>query len=302
MCSKRCRTWSTGGQPSISMYNIVFGQSMRCGRVMDHGYLWDVSRYMKPLGSAAVGPLQCAGYVVCDNRLARTVVAIMATNPRSLWTPLLWGHGSTTRSCTVCTFTLNLQWRQSPSSTLEAAYRDPQSTGMSFLGLAETEEQLPRRVSNSSCSHGEESPISTPTPTLNNWLWTRVIKSEMTIFRFVCRGEVNIAMEWRLRLQYLQRHTIAYVRTYLPSYNRLSAVAFERQMTIDISTSFVERKSTSPRRSVSSFETDSTTHDGDWEPEYGDLWRSSWTVCHLRRSSWLEVKTVDADSAIDYRA
>jgi len=58
----------------------------------------------------------------------------------SLWTPLLWGRGSFV-SCTMCTFTLNLQQQQPQCSTREAAYGDPRSMGMSFLGLAETEEQ-----------------------------------------------------------------------------------------------------------------------------------------------------------------
>ena len=62
--------------------------------------------HMKHPGSAAGGLLQCAGYVICD-RLERPAVAIVAMTPRSLWTPLLWGWGSTSRSCTVCTFTLN---------------------------------------------------------------------------------------------------------------------------------------------------------------------------------------------------
>jgi len=33
-------------------------------------------------------------------------------NRWSLWTPPLWGRESTTRSCTVCTLILNLQWLQ----------------------------------------------------------------------------------------------------------------------------------------------------------------------------------------------
>ena len=46
--------------------------------------------HMKPPGSAAVGPPEeRAGYVICDNRLERPAVAIVAMNPRSLWTPLL---------------------------------------------------------------------------------------------------------------------------------------------------------------------------------------------------------------------
>jgi len=50
---------------------------------------------------------------VCDLRqqTRETGGGNWAMNPRSLWTPLLWGRGSFV-SCTVCTFTLNLQWRQ----------------------------------------------------------------------------------------------------------------------------------------------------------------------------------------------
>jgi hypothetical protein len=44
--------------------------------------------HTKPPGSAAVDPLQCAGYVICD-RLERLVVGIVAMNPRSLWPPQL---------------------------------------------------------------------------------------------------------------------------------------------------------------------------------------------------------------------
>jgi hypothetical protein len=46
--------------------------------------------HTKPPGSAAVGPREeFAVYVICDNRLERPAVAIVAMNPRSLWTPLL---------------------------------------------------------------------------------------------------------------------------------------------------------------------------------------------------------------------
>jgi len=88
---------------------------------------------------------------------------------------------------------------------------------------------------------------------------------------------------------------------------------------------FVERKSTLPRRGASNFDIDSTSHDWDREAVYENQRCSSWlehyllyisstryrqwqqrsrynrTVCHLRRSGWLEVKTVEADSTIDYR-
>jgi len=96
----------------------------------------------KPPGSAGVGPpAERAGYVICDNRLERPAVAIVPMNPWSLWTPRLWGRGSFVRSCTMCTFTLNLQRGQPNSSTQVAAYRDPQSTGMCSIGLAHTEER-----------------------------------------------------------------------------------------------------------------------------------------------------------------
>jgi hypothetical protein len=55
---------------------------------MDCGYLGDVGRHTKPPGGAAVGPLQCTRYVICDS-LERPVVAIVAMKPESLWAPLL---------------------------------------------------------------------------------------------------------------------------------------------------------------------------------------------------------------------
>jgi len=131
---------STGGKAKErSTYNMV---CIVCEKWAGNGprilrRCWQT--HTKPPGSAAVGPRRCAVYVICD-RLERPAVAIVGMNPRSLWTPLLWGRGSFL-SCTVCTFTLNLQWRQPHSSTREAAYGDPRCTGMSFLGLAETEER-----------------------------------------------------------------------------------------------------------------------------------------------------------------
>jgi len=94
------------------------------------------------------------------------------------------------------------------------------------------------------------------------------------------------------------------------------------------STSFVERMSTSPWRSVSNFNTDNTTHECDREAPYRNQLRCHWleqyfrhstqhvlpvciyfqtryqsrynrTVCYLQRSSLLPVKTFEADSTID---
>jgi len=67
MCSKRFQNRSTGCQPSRSTYSMEFRQSIRSGRVIDRGYFADVGR-SKPPGSAAVGPLHCAGYRIWANR------------------------------------------------------------------------------------------------------------------------------------------------------------------------------------------------------------------------------------------
>ena len=101
-------------------------------------------------------------------------------------------------------------------------------------------------------------------------------------------------------------------------YNQLWAFAFKSETRILVS--FVERKSTSPWRSISNFDADSKTHDWDREGTYVKQQGSSWldlyfrysssmqyrsrynrTVCHIRRSGWLEVMTVEADSTINYR-
>ena len=84
---------------------------MSSGRVMDRGYLGDVSKHTwNPLGGRWFVRYSALG--MWFGQPERPAVAIVAMNPRSLWTPLLWGWGSTTRSCTVCTFTISLQWRQ----------------------------------------------------------------------------------------------------------------------------------------------------------------------------------------------
>jgi len=89
------------------------------GQVIDSWYLGDVGRHPKPPASAAIGPQQCPRYVVCDNRLDRLAVAIVAMNPPSLWTPLPWEWGSIIRSCTVCTFDPNASTMPTPFLHLE---------------------------------------------------------------------------------------------------------------------------------------------------------------------------------------
>jgi len=122
-----------------------------------------------------------------------------------------------------------------------------------------------------------------------------------------------------------------------PLYNSSYALASKHKMMINTSTSFFERKLTSPGGSVSNFDApratgyanfnaNSTTHNWDgkgadenewcssWLEQYlrniSSMWYQQWqqssrynrTVCHLWRSSPLEVKTVEVDSTIDYWA
>jgi len=132
---------------------------------MDCRYLLDVARHTKPTGSSAVGPQLCAGYVICNNGLRRTTVVYMAMIWESLWTSWLWWWGRITRSCTLFTITLNCQWWQPQSSTQEALYKDPQCTGIRFLGLVELDEQPTEKCLQFNCSCGEASPILTLTVT-----------------------------------------------------------------------------------------------------------------------------------------
>jgi len=163
----------------------------------------------------------------------------------------------------------------------------------------------------------------------------RLQRNDDQHIHFVCRAEVNIATEKRLQFRRatvqqvmpisIPTQTHLRIRTHTLDYSSI------HHRTTDYehlrgkgkqwsSATFVERKSTTPWRSVSNFDTGSTTHDWDREAAYENQRRSSWleqylrysstryrsrynrTVCHLRRSGWLEVKTVEADSTIDYRA
>jgi len=314
----------------------------------------------KPPGTAVLGQLHCAVYVICG-RLESPLVAIVAMNPLSLWTPLLWGWGSTTRSCTICTFTLNLQWRQPQSSTWEAVYGDPRSTGICFLGLAEKEERPPEK-----CVE------------FRHWHWHWLIHDYSSIrhlttvhehlhfnsnddqlFHFVCGAEVNIAMEKSLQCRCATYNRLCQFWCDTNTYSTPLPSATEQLATINTSTSFVERKSTLRWRNGSNFNTDRYTfalvhtHSTTRSSATGQLlmstcvskettidssracvqrnqhprgevspistataqpmigterlrkrieWCSSRTVCHLRRSGWLEVMAVEADSTIDYWA
>jgi len=138
----------------------------------------------------AIGSLQSTGYVIGDNRIKRLVVAIVSMNLRGLWTLLQWGRGSITKSCAVCTYTLNLQWRQPHSSTRKATYGESQSAGKSFQWQTNTEGRPWREESNSNYSKREATSISTRTPT-HTWLhehpppstppWAHVFPMEMMI-------------------------------------------------------------------------------------------------------------------------
>jgi hypothetical protein len=104
----------------------------------------------KPPGSPVVGPWEeYVGYEICD-WLERLAVAIMTLNPRSLGTPLLSGQGNFV-SCTVCIFTLNLQWRQ------PLLHPGGRIWGSTIYGTHD----FPRARWNWRVTCGEESPIST---------------------------------------------------------------------------------------------------------------------------------------------
>jgi len=204
---------------------------MRTGWVVDRRYLRSVGRYTKPPGSTPVTQVQCTGCVISD-RLGRPKVANVALNPRCLWTPLLCEWESITRSSTVCTFTLNLQW-QPHSSTWEAVYGDPQSTEMSFLGL--TQEELPSekhlQFELLSCRNVSNIDTDTHTDTYST-LWAAATTSYDEHFHCVCRAEVNIAMEKRLKFRYRHRQTFLYLYTPSPPYNRFWAVLIRMEMKI----------------------------------------------------------------------
>jgi len=165
-------------------------------------------------------------------------------NPRSLWTPLLWGRGSFVRSCTMCTFTLNLQWRQ--------PLLHP---GVRVWGLTIYGNQFPKASWDGRATFGEESPIRIAAIEKHLQFRQRQqhILDYMSIrngpgydqhFHLVCRAEVNISMEKRLQFRYRVSATI----------QQLMSTYIQEKTTINTFTSFVKRKIASPRRSVSNFE------------------------------------------------
>jgi len=140
LCWKKFCDRPTSGQPSRLTYSGVWivyvkwaGNGLRT-----LGRCWQT--HTKSVESAAVGlPEKCPGDIIC-NRLKSPAVAIVALNSLSLWTPLLWGWGSTTRSSTVCTLILIFQWQQPHASTCGTAYGDLWSMWMSLIRLAAKEE------------------------------------------------------------------------------------------------------------------------------------------------------------------
>jgi len=208
---------------------------------MDSGYLGDVGKQTKPLGSTAVGPLQCAGYVICD-WLERPAVAIVAMNRQSLWTSELGWWGSTTRSWTMCTFTINLQWWQLHCSTRDAAYGDLLSTHMSFLRLAEKERPMDKCLQFELQLWKSISNFDTDTDTYTDtYLTTRVSATEQpatnnTSTLFV---EWKSISPWRSISKFdtntdTSSHTHAHTRLleHPPLYNRLWAGVCKREMSI----------------------------------------------------------------------
>jgi len=225
---------------------------------------------------------QGAPWLVCYSalgigfgQLQRQAVAIVAMNPRSLWTPPLWGWGSLV-SCTVYTFTLNLHWRlpllhpegwvrkstiygnEYPrASRGRVTYREASS----FL-IAAMAKRLQFR-------HDTHSDIDTYSTTRAS-----ATEQQTMILCFVCPAGVRIATEKRLqfRHQHWHRHILEYlgIRHRTTAYEHL----LYKEMTINASSSFVQGKLTSPLRSISNFDaprttaygmcyTDSTTHDWD---------------------------------------
>jgi len=158
--------------------------------------------------------LQYTGFVIWD-RLERPAVGIVAMISWSLWTPPLWGRGSTTGSCTVCTFTLNLQWRQlllHPGGRIR---------GSTIYGDEFSRASWVRRA-----NFGEASPIQIAAMEKclqfrhqhQHWHWHQHILDYSSIrhrikadehmhlnrnddqhFHFICRAQVVITMENRLQ-------------------------------------------------------------------------------------------------------
>jgi len=161
---------------------------------MDPGYLGDVSR-SKPPGRPAVGLLLCAGYVICDNRLARPAVAIVAINPRSRWTPVVCERESTIRSCTVCSF------NDKPSITT-TPFLHP---GGCVQGSMIYGNELRRANWDIRPTYAEESNFDTDTdPDIYTTTWASAKiqqvmrtciwkRNDNQQFQFVCRAEVYIA-------------------------------------------------------------------------------------------------------------
>jgi len=247
--------------------------------------------HTKPPGSAWVGPLQCAGFGIGE-QLDRPAGAIVSKNPRSLWTPLLWGRGRTTRSCTVCTITLHLQRRR---PLLHAGgcvwgftiYRNE------FPELAEEQRPMEKHLQFELQRWTSVSNVNTDTNTYStNWASTT---AQLAMSPCVCKGnqrstlplclsrgsqhchgeESPISIPTQTHLC-ISKHTLDYssICNCTTGYDHL---CLKWETKINTSTLFVKRKVTSPRRSLSNSDpdTDSRTHDLDREAAYGNQWCSS---------------------------
>jgi len=150
--------------------------------------------------------------------------------------------------------------------------------------------------------HGEASPISTSSIRHRTTAYEhlRLKRNGDQYIHFVCRAEVNIATEKRLQFQRATVHQVMPISTPTQTHLRIR----KRRS----SASFVERKSTSPRRCVSNFDTDSTTHDWDREAAYGNQQCSSWLEQYLRYSSSMQYRSrynglcVTFGGAVDWKS
>ena len=90
MCLKHFSNRSTSCQASRLTYSMVWIVNETWpGNPLQILGRWQLS-HRKPPWRVAVGPPEeCVGYVICDNRLERPAVAIVAVNLKNLWTPLL---------------------------------------------------------------------------------------------------------------------------------------------------------------------------------------------------------------------
>jgi len=219
-------------------------------------------------------------------------------NPRSLWTLPLWGRGSFV-SCTVCTFTLNLQWRQPHrqpggwewGSTIHGNmfYRASWEEERPTEKRLQLELQLWRSVSNFDTDTDTDTYSTTRASATVQQLMSTSFQKEMTITTSTSfvewkltsprRSVSNFDAPLSSRLCQFPHdtdrdtpsHKYVHIRHRTSGCEHVCLTGKRRY-----SASFVERKYTSPRRCAYNFDTNSTTHDWDREAAYGKQRRSSW--------------------------